>query len=231
MNEEIKRLFTQHSIDLNGEQIEKLEMFYDILIEENAKYNLTSITEKNDVYTKHFFDSMLGAQYIDNGSYICDIGAGGGFPSIPLKILRDDLSFLLCDSTLKKVKFLGLVIDKLALKNVSTTHMRIEDLSKKRRETFDYVVSRGVAPLPTLLEYSIPLLKKGGKALCYKGESETEIANSKNAISILNCKEPVVHKYNISSTINTRSFIIVEKLLTTPKMYPRDKNLCRLNPL
>ncbi|MFI3167358.1 MAG: 16S rRNA (guanine(527)-N(7))-methyltransferase RsmG [Bacillota bacterium] len=225
-------LFEKFDIFLTEKQKAQLEQYYQILIEENEKYNLTSITDQTEIYHKHFLDSMLGGKFIKENASVCDIGAGGGFPSLPLKILRPDLSFTLCDSRGKKVAFLQMACDKLGLDKMTPIHSRIEELAhSKKRASFDVVVSRGVAPLPTLLEYKMPLVKMGGIALCFKGDVEKEIEISKNAISLLHCHKMTVHKLSISESQNERSFLIVEKSVESPRIYPRGKNLPRLNPL
>lgn len=238
MNQETTTIFEDYSlfekfdIFLSDAQKSQLFDFYQLLCTENAKYNLTSITEINEIYHKHFLDSMLGASFIPQNASVCDIGAGGGFPSIPLKILRPDLKFTLCDSRNKKISFLNLACDMLKLSNMTAIHTRIEDLAhSKSRESFDVVVSRGVAPLPTLLEYKIPLVKLGGIALCYKGDVKKELEVSKNAMNLLHCHKFSINEFSISDAQSTRAFLIIEKTVASPKIYPRGKNEARNMPL
>lgn len=225
-------LFEQFGIFLSDLQKKQLADYYEILVCENEKYNLTSITEVSEIYHKHFLDSMLGGKFIKENATVCDIGAGGGFPSVPLKILRPDLTFLLCDSRSKKINFLNLVCEKLNLENVTAVHSRIEELAhSKSRASFDCVVSRGVAPLQTLLEYKMPLVKLGGIALCYKGDVDKELEVSQNALKIFHANKIRIEKFTISENISQRAFLIVEKSVDSPKIYPRGKNAPRLQPL
>lgn len=225
-------LFEKFNINLSNLQKSQLAKYYEILVTENEKYNLTAITEINEIYHKHFLDSMLGEKFIPQNAHVCDIGAGGGFPSLPLKILRPDLKFTLCDSRGKKINFLKETCEKLGLSDMNAIHCRIEELAhSKSRGGFDVVVSRGVAPLPTLLEYKMPLVKRGGIALCYKGDVDKELETAKNAISQLHCHKITVEKFYISENQSERAFLIVEKSVDSPKIYPRGKNEPRTNPL
>lgn len=225
-------MFEKYDIFLSDTQKKQLEDFFQILIEENQKYNLTRITSREEVFSKHFLDSLLGAKFIKENASCCDIGAGGGFPSIPLAIYRPDLKFLLCDSVGKKVNFLCETAKKLGLANVETIHSRIEELARSnKRSAFDVVLSRGVAPLPTLLEYKIPLAKVGGIALCYKGDVSEELENAKTAMKLLLCEEYQTFSFNISENMQTRTFLIVDKSVENSKSYPRTQNAPRLKPL
>lgn len=225
-------LFEKFGIFLTDTQKKQLADYYEILVSENEKYNLTSITEINEIYHKHFLDSMLGGKFIKENAKVCDIGAGGGFPSIPLKILRPDLSFVLCDSRNKKINFLNLACEKIGLSNMTAIHSRIEELAhSKMRASFDCVVSRGVAPLQTLLEYKMPLVKVGGIALCFKGDVDKELETSQNALKTFHCNKITVEKFTVSENQSLRSFLIVEKSVDSPKIYPRGKNEPRLQPL
>ena len=160
-----------YGIFLTAGQLDKFELFYNRLVEYNKKVNLTRITEPHGVAVKHFLDSMLGAELLTQGCKVCDIGAGAGFPSIPLKILRDDLDFTLLEAREKKVKFLKEVTDELCVK-VNIKHQRAEDAKGQ----FDFVVARAVGKLELLAAYASPLLKKGGSLIAYKGDiTETEL--------------------------------------------------------
>ena len=176
--EEFLKELAKLDIILTDYQLQELEEYYNILVEENKKYNLTSITNKEDVYLKHFYDSLTISKIIklDNQS-ICDIGTGAGFPGLVLKIAYPNTHITLLDSTLKKCNFLKMVIDKLQLKNIEVINDRAENFAHNNREVFDIVTSRAVAPLKHLLEYSIPLLKVNGLFISMKGNIEKEIIN------------------------------------------------------
>ena len=229
---EIKNVFLKNKIQLNEQQIILFEKYFNLLILWNDKINLTTITKQNEVIIKHFLDSCLTINLIKDNSKIIDIGAGAGFPSIPLKILNPTLEVVLIDSVNKKVNFINEVIKTLDLSNIKAFHYRAEDLAYKNeyRENFDYVVSRAVAALNVLCEYSIPFLKVGGILLAYKSiDYLNEINLAKNAITVLNSKVEDVLKLNIEN--NERNIIIIKKVGKTPKKYPRQKNKPRLLPL
>ena len=175
----------------------------------------------------------MGKKYIKEAKRIIDIGSGAGFPSLPLKILYPEKEFLLLDSLNKRIGFLNEVICQLNIKNIETLHARIEDTGreKKYREKFDVVLARAVAKLPTLVEYAMPLLKIGGKLVAYKSKNiEEEIECAENAIKKLFCKIVEKEKVVLSGTYE-RTFIVVEKLKETPKIYPRKGNKPNKEPL
>lgn len=206
--------------------------FYKELVIWNNKFNLTAITDKEQVISKHFEDSLAGLQYFSGK--VCDIGSGAGFPSVPLAIANENLEFVLIDSVNKKVGFLNYIIDKLKL-NAKAFHVRAEDAAKDYRECFDTVTARAVAPLSTLVEYLLPLLKVGGTAVIYKGEAESEIEEAANAIKLLGGETIKIVKYTIFDTLNNatinHSIILIKKVKPTPKEFPRSGNKPRLIPL
>lgn len=213
---------------LNKMQLQKFETYFDMLIETNAKFNLTAITEESEVYEKHFFDSFIGEKHIPQNASLCDVGSGAGFPAIPLKIVRDDIKITMVDSLNKRVGFLRDVANELKL-DAEVFHSRAEDFAKTHREKFDVVTARAVASLPTLLEYTAPLAKVGGLVLCYKtDESESSIA--KNAEKMLGLKLKSTDTYNLPNG-DKRCFIIYEKISTTPNKFPRGQNKPRTTPL
>ena len=208
---------------------EKFEKYYNLLIEWNEKFNLTSITEKDKVELLHFKDSILPADLIPQNAKVLDIGSGAGFPAIPLKIVRDDISITMVDSVNKKVTFLTEVIQSLGLKNITAVHKRIEELSKQ--EKFDVVTSRAVAPLNVLCEYCLPFVKKNGFMLAYKSSNiSEEIDGAKNAIKILGGGEAEIKEIELNEEI-TRTFVIIKKIKDTPSSYPRGGNKPRLKPI
>ena len=159
---EIIDIFNKYNFKIDKKQAEKFELFYQFLIKENEKYNLTAITDKKEVIFKHFLDSVLAEKNISKNAKIIDVGSGAGFPAIPLKILRSDLEIVMLDSLNKRVNFLNEAIKILDLKNISAVHGRAEDFIKNNREKFDYATARAVAPLNTLLEYLLPYVKVNG---------------------------------------------------------------------
>lgn len=211
--------------------LNQFEIYYKLLIEWNEKINLTSITEKEDVEIKHFIDSITSYNLIKDNSIICDIGAGAGFPSIPLAILKPNCKFILIDSLNKRITFLNELIKKLNLNNCECIHIRVEDYAKNNLNKFDYCIARAVASLPTLLEYTIPLLKVNGLLISYKGSNyQEEIDMSNNAFNKLNSKI----KSKIDLTLpneDKRCLLEIIKLNKCPSIYPRSGNKPRTNPL
>ena len=231
---ELKEILKEYGINVTKKQLDQFNTYYEYLMEENNKYNLTAIKEKDDVLYKHFLDSILPYQTFKEGVKVIDIGTGAGFPSIPLAILRPDLHFTLVDSVEKKTNFVFNLADKLGLKNIEVYHTRCEDLAKepKFREQFDYVIARAVAPLTSLLEYCIPFIKVGGIFVAYKGTNyNQEIENTKKTVKLLNIRQVQILKYNIKEIDTERYCIIYEKTDITDKKYPRGQNKPRLKPL
>ena len=229
--EVLKTYLDNQKIEYNQQVLDKFELFYQLLVEWNNKFNLTAITDKNEVEIKHFIDSITSYKYIDNNINIIDVGAGAGFPSIPLAILRPDCKFTLIDSLNKRVTFLNEVISQLNLTNCVCYHSRIEDFALKNKNTFDVSIARAVAPLNILLEYTIPLLKINGKLIAYKGSNiDEEINESKAASKVLNCK--LINKYELTlPNDDYRCLVEYKKFNNCPNKYPRSGNKPRLNPI
>ena len=213
------------------------DKYFELLIEWNKKINLTSITERNEVITKHFIDSVLllshySENYFENKEVI-DIGTGAGFPGIPLAIMMPNTNFTLIDSLNKRIHFLEIVIDELQLKNVRLFHGRAEDYGKDNdfREQFDFCVSRAVAPLPTLLEFCSPFIKVDGNLLLYKSKkSEDEIREAKHALSELNCTISDICELWKDESIE-RYILNIKKDNQTPDKYPRRAGKPKKKPL
>ena len=210
------------NINLDEEKLRKLDEYYQLLISENKKYNLTSITEEKDVYLKHFYDSLCIIKGIDiNNKYICDIGTGAGFPGMVLKIIFPEIKIDLLDSTLKKCQFLELVINKLNLKDINVINARAEEYSKTVREKYDIVTSRAVAPLKHLLEYSVPLLKINGYFVALKSHLSEEIKGIEKYYSKLHLKNENIIEFKLPKENSVRTIYIAEKIAKTPEIYPR----------
>ncbi|MBQ8427852.1 MAG: 16S rRNA (guanine(527)-N(7))-methyltransferase RsmG [Clostridia bacterium] len=217
---------------IKGEKKEKFDLFRNLLIEYNEKYNLTTILGEEEMLYKHFLDSGVGSFLIEENANVAEIGSGAGFPSIPLKILRDDLSFSLFESVGKKCDFLKVVVDKLQLKKMNIYTLRAEDAARREefREKFDIVTARAVARMNTLSEYCLPFVKKGGAFIAYKGNEE-EIDEAKNACKILGGKIENVFTYELPNGYGERRLAVVKKVASTPAKYPRGQGKERKNPL
>lgn len=225
----IKQILEKLDICYQNCYEDKFKTYFDILIAENEKYNLTAITQTEAVYEKHFFDSLAANAFFPLNSTVLDVGSGAGFPSIPLAIVRNDLSFVMIDSLKKRVDFLNTVIEKLSLKNAKALHLRAEDF--KQKSCFDVVTSRAVAALPTLAEYTLPFVKKGGAFVAYKGlDYEAELEKAKNAIKVLGGKVGDILRFNLSDGA-TRAIIKIDKIASTPPIYPRGQNKPKTQPL
>ena len=221
--------------DLNDVQLKQFSLFHELLVEWNEKMNLTAITETCEVATKHFVDSLYGLKFLGGRKNIIDVGTGAGFPGIPLKIAKPDLTLTLLDSLNKRLTFLTEVKNQLNLENVECIHSRAEDGAKTTsplRESYDAAVSRAVANLSCLCEYCLPYVKRGGVFLAYKGpDVEEELASAQNAIEILGGEVTGVFKYTIPETDITHSIVVITKVRSTPDKYPRLQGKIQKKPL
>lgn len=209
--------------------MDKFEKYQEMLIETNKKFNLTTITDPEEIKVKHFDDSLTIKKYINKGMKVLDIGSGPGFPGIPLRI-EEEFDLTLIDSVNKKVGFMNDVIEELKLSNTKAIHTRAEDYAKDHREEFDMVVSRAVANLATLSEYALPFLKVGGIFIAMKGpKAEEELKEAQNALKILGGE--LINIDTIDLDGNTRKNILIKKIRSTKKKYPRGKNQPKKNPL
>jgi len=231
MKNELLNEFNAASLPIPEDAAGLFIKYYQLLKEWNDKFNITAITDFREVVQKHFIDSVYGAKYIKSGSKCVDIGAGGGFPSVPLRIIRPDLRITAVDSVNKKVIFLREVIKSLELSGLEAVNARAEDLAAPNvsRETFDIAVSRAVARLNTLCEYSLPLVRVGGLFIAYKADAAIEIAEAKRAILLLGGSIKDVIDYELCG--NRRTLVIIEKVKATDKKYPRGKGRERSLPL
>ncbi len=232
MKDEIKQIFTKYNLEYDENKIEQLVKFYKFVIEKNKVMNLTNIVNEKEFILKNILDSVLPEKYIKQNSSLIDVGAGAGFPSVPLKILRPDLNITMLDSLNKRVVFLNEVISVLNLKNIQAVHSRAEDYAKNQRESYDVCVSRAVARLNTLLEYCLPLVKVGGIFIAYKSlKADEEIIESEKALDILGGNIENKQNVTIDEINSIRENIIIRKKNTTPKKYPRNKNLPKIKPI
>ncbi len=225
IEEFIKELKAQN-IEINEYQLNQFDKYYNLLVEWNKKMNLTAITEKEDVYLKHFFDSISSSFHFDFTQIesVCDVGAGAGFPSIPLKICYPHLKITIVDSLNKRITFLENLAKELKLENVNFVHARAEDFgqNKAHRETYDLVTARAVARTNVLSEYCLPLCKIKGHFIAMKGAlASEELQEANKAITILGGELKEELTFNLPHENSERSIIIIEKTKKTPKKYPR----------
>lgn len=221
-------------INTNEKQNNDFFEYMRMLLEWNEKMNLTAITGEYEVIDKHFIDSLTIAKYIKNDKKVIDVGTGAGFPGIPIKIVKNELDITLLDSLNKRLNFLNEVINYLNLKKIKTVHSRIEDAGQNNefRAKFDIATSRAVAPLNILLEYMLPLVKKGGICICMKGNNvDSEIEKAKNALKLLGGKIEKTETVILPETDITRNILIVQKIKDTPKQYPRKSGIPSKKPL
>lgn len=228
----LKELFEKYNIEYNEIMLKKLYLFYSEVIKVNEVMNLTNITDEKDFAVKNILDSVLPINMIPKNALVVDVGAGAGFPSIPLKILRPDLKIVMIDSLNKRIKFLNDVVAKLEIDNIKAIHSRAEDFALNNREKFDVAVSRAVSRLNTLCEYCLPLVKVGGMFIAYKSiKAEEEIEEAQKGIQILGGKVASLQNILVKEIESVRINIIIKKENPTPKQYPRGKNLPKLKPL
>ena len=210
-------------LSLNDDKLNKFELYYNELVEVNKYMNLTSIVERDEVYNKHFYDSLTLNLALDKSDIkLCDVGAGAGFPSIPLAIVRDDIDVTIIDALNKRINFLNDLIKKLGLNNAKAIHARAEDFTKTNREAFDVVTARAVARLNVLVELCMPLVKLDGLFIAMKGtESESEIKEAEKGIQILGGKIEKVIDLDLPDNLGKRELVIIRKIKNTPNKYPR----------
>lgn len=233
--EKIKDLCAEFGVELTDEKIEKLNLYGNLLLEWNEKINLTAITEPEAVLYKHFYDCILFLKHnpLDKGASLVDVGTGAGFPGMVLKIVRPDIEVLLLDSLNKRLVFLNDVIEKLGLKGIKTVHSRAEEAGKNKlyREKFDVATARAVASLPVLLEYCLPLVKKGGMFVAMKGPSaEEEAALCDKAESVLGADKPTIVCETLTGN-EQRTFVTFKKISQTLPKYPRKPSDISKQPL
>ncbi|MDD4689366.1 MAG: 16S rRNA (guanine(527)-N(7))-methyltransferase RsmG [Eubacteriales bacterium] len=211
--------------NLTSEQISAFEKYKKLLLEYNEKFNLTAITDPDEVDLKHFVDCMYCLESIPQGATAADVGSGAGFPGMVVAIMRPDVSITLMDALNKRVGFLTTVANELGLDNVKCIHIRAEDAAKPdaMREKFDVVLSRAVANMSSLSEYCMPLVKKGGVMIAMKGrKNEEELEGAKPLLKLLGGRTKEVKQYSLPDTdISDHCIVIVEKVESTPNKYPR----------
>ena len=221
-------------IKLNTIQENQFLTYFNELVEVNQYMNLTAITEKEDVYRKHFLDSLEIVRALDQKEAytLCDVGSGAGFPSIPLAIVDSNVNVTIIDALNKRIKFLNELTNKLGLNNVNALHKRAEDYVKEVGASFDVVTARAVARLNVLVELCLPLVKVGGKFIAMKGSSgQDELEEAKKGINILGGKIIDVIEVVLPDEEEKRQLIIIYKEKETPKKYPRSFAKIKERPL
>ena len=210
---------------------QQFEIYYQNLIEYNQKINLTAITQRDEVFTKHFLDSILSITEIPNSAKVIDIGAGAGFPSLAIKIVRPDIQLTMLDSLNKRIQFLNQLTQTL---NVQTTnvHSRAEDYARLTRQTFDIALARAVAKTNTLVEYLLPFVKVGGKVILYKSANcLQELKEAQNAIKQLGGAVTKTLHFALPNEEGERTIIVITKTSPTPAKFPRPANQPKLKPI
>ena len=226
-----------HGLVLNGQQIDQFERYYQLLVEWNEKMNLTAITQREEVYLKHFYDCLMvlwNMPLEDYALQLCDVGAGAGFPSIPLKIAHPELQVTIVDSLQKRLTFIEHLAEELGLEGVSCVHGRAEDVGQNPayRGQFDIVTARAVASLNVLAEYCLPLVKIGGQFLALKAQkSDQELEEAGAAIRVLGAKLIKVTEDQLPVESADRRYILIQKTKETPNKYPRKAGKPAKNPI
>ena len=225
------QILKENGVVLSAKQEEQFETYAKMLVEWNEKMNLTAITDIDEIYEKHFLDSILPSFDVTLEGTFCDVGAGAGFPSIPLKIVYPELQVTIVETLGKRVTFLQALCHELGLEGVQCIHARAEDYAKDHRESFDIVSARAVANLPMLAELCIPLVKVGGIFLALKGANALEeLQRAEKGIQLLGCQEKQRDEKHLSDG-STRINFVFTKVKNTPKKYPRAFAQIKKNPL
>lgn len=228
----------KYDLTINEEQEAQFKTYFEKLVAANEHVNLTRITEQDDVYLKHFFDSItplfVFRSVFKDDNTLCDVGAGAGFPSIPLKIIFPRLKITIVDSLAKRLKFLQDLITDLNLSDVTLVHGRAEDVGQNKlyRQKFDLVTARAVANMATLSEYCLPLVKKSGYFVALKGpKANEELDHAQKAIDVLGGKVIAEKELTLPASEEERTLILIQKVKDTPKKYPRQAGTPNRKPI
>ena len=222
--------FNQYDLSISKQQLILLDKYADLLIEWNEKFNLTAITEREEIYLKHFLDCLLLADKLKQDSTLVDVGSGAGFPGLVIKIYRPDIKITLLEPNNKKVSFLKEVIMQLQLKDIQVYNLRAEDFCKDHYQQFDIATARAVAPLNILCELCLPLVKVEGNFLAMKGpKAIEELDQAANAIKTLSAQ--YVNKDTFTLDDSTRIILNIKKIGNTPRKYPRNYGQIKKRPL
>ncbi len=230
---EFNKLVEKLNINLSNDMLTKYDDYYKKLVEVNSYMNLTAITEYDEVYIKHFYDSLtlnLAINDLKNIS-ICDVGAGAGFPSVPLAIARPDINVTIIDSLNKRINFLNDLVKYINIDNVIAIHSRAEDFAQEKRESFDVVTARAVARLNVLAELCMPLVKVGGLFVAMKSDNPEEIEEAKHGVKVLGGEIVNIISLDLPCDMGKRSIVIIKKVKACDKKYPRQFKKIKEMPL
>ncbi|WP_270448790.1 16S rRNA (guanine(527)-N(7))-methyltransferase RsmG [Lactobacillus delbrueckii] len=239
MNPELfAETLSKYNFKLSPVQEQQFKTYFKELVRVNEHVNLTRITDEDEVYLKHFYDSvtplLLWPEVFAEGAKLCDVGAGAGFPSLPIKILRPDLEVTIVDSLGKRLNFLSDLLEKLGIEGVNLVHGRAEDVGQNPdyREKFDLVTARAVARMSVLSEYCLPLAKVGGKFLALKGpRADEELEDAKSALEKLGGEAVFSQVFTLPGSDEERTLVLVDKVKATPGKYPRQAGTPNRKPL
>lgn len=232
MHEMLAQGIEEMGLSAEGSRIEMLEQYSRLLCEWNEKMNLTAITDKEEIATKHFLDSMSALVTGKIKGKVIDVGCGAGFPGLVLKIMKPEIELTLLDSLAKRIGFLDAVCTELGIEGATAVHARAEDGARRMREQFDTAVSRAVANMTVLAELCLPFVKKGGYFLALKGPlADDELSAAGRAIEVLGGSVEEVKSVKIPFTDLNHKIIIVKKVRQTPMQYPRKAGIASKSPI
>lgn len=223
-------------LELTSEQLERFAGFTSLLLDWNQRMNLTGITDPQEIAVKHFLDSLTLIPLIPRSQSlrIVDVGTGAGFPGLVIAVMFPEFHVTLMDSTGKKLRFIKHVGEALSLGNIRVLHSRAEDAGRSRahRETYDIVMARAVAPMPALMEYTLPLAKIGGQVIAMRGTDAYDVTNTAaRAIDILGGELFTIEEVQLPGFTNPRYLVVVDKVDPTPRDYPRNAGIPTRQPL
>ena len=237
MNEEkFIQALAEKNIQLSEKQLQQFDRYFSLLVEWNQKINLTAITEHDEVYLKHFYDSLVPLWWVEipEAAKVVDVGAGAGFPSIPIKIIRPDIQLTIIDSLNKRINFLNELVADLGLTGVEAVHARAEEAGQDQayRGQYDLATARAVASLNILVELCLPFVKKGGHFIALKGQdAHNEMIDAKRAITLLGGNFEAEFHETLPQEESYRAIIDIRKTLDTPNKYPRRPGKPNKQPL
>ncbi|SFS75958.1 16S rRNA (guanine(527)-N(7))-methyltransferase RsmG [Paenibacillus sp. 453mf] len=236
IQQQLQDRLDSHGISLTEKQLEQFELYFKELVSWNEKMNLTGITEREQVYTKHFYDSVSLSFYVDMNKIhtLADIGSGAGFPGIPLKICYPHLKLTIIDSLNKRINFLQHIVDTLGLTEVELIHGRAEELGRRTgyRDHYDLVTARAVARLAVLNEFCLPFVRKDGIFAAMKGSDPTEeLQDAEFSLKELKARVIDTHAFQLPVEESARHIIVIGKTSNTPKKYPRKPGMPLKMPL